>query len=75
MVIARTDTNALANKHDEDRSAIRLLAWTGRLFFILTAGAYFATMAWGGAIPRDATTLAVGRDFLNFGCTARRLAA
>jgi hypothetical protein len=66
MVIARTDTKAVTHKHDEDRSAIRLLAWTGGLFFILTAGAYFATMTWGGAIPRDATTLAVGRDFLNF---------
>jgi Glycosyltransferase family 87 len=66
MAIAGTDTKAVIDGREADRSAIRLLAWTGGLFFVLTTATYVATIAWGGPIPRDATTLVVGRDFLNF---------
>jgi hypothetical protein len=50
----------------QDRSAIQAFAILSTLFFVLTAAAYFATIAWVEPIPRDSTTLVVGRDFLNF---------
>ena len=49
-----------------DRSAIRLLTWASAIFAALTAAYYVGTISWAGAFPRDATTLVVGRDFLNF---------
>ena len=33
---------------------------------MLTAAYFVGTISWPGAFPRDATTLVVGRDFLNF---------
>jgi glycosyl transferase family 87 len=50
----------------EDRGALRLLAWAGGIFVVLTAINYVWTISWTPGIPRDATTLVVGRDFLNF---------
>jgi Glycosyltransferase family 87 len=55
-----------AHARDESRSAIRLLMIAAGAFFVLTAAYYVATIAWRTPIPRDATTLVVGRDFLNF---------
>ena len=46
--------------------AIRDLTMFGGFFFVLSALAYLATISWIDPIPRDATTLVVGRDFLNF---------
>jgi hypothetical protein len=51
---------------NEDRSALRLLTWASGGFVVVTAVYYVATISWVGPIPRDATTLVVGRDFLNF---------
>lgn len=51
---------------ETDRSAIRLLTWASAIFAALTAAYYLGTISWSGAFPRDATTLVVGRDFLNF---------
>jgi hypothetical protein len=51
---------------DENRDAVRALIVLSALFFVLTAIGYFSTISWVAPIPRDATTLAVGRDLLNF---------
>ncbi len=50
----------------EDREMIRATAVLGVLFAVAVCGAYVATASWGHVIPRDGTTLVVGRDFLNF---------
>jgi hypothetical protein len=42
-----------------------LLVFSG-FFFALTAFTYFYTLRGGAPIPRDSTTLNVGRDYLNF---------
>jgi Glycosyltransferase family 87 len=49
----------------DDRALFRDLAVLGSLLFAITLAAYVATIDWSGSIPRDGTTLAVGRDFLN----------
>jgi hypothetical protein len=57
----------------DDRALFRDLAVLGSLLFAITLVAYVATIDGSGAIPRDGTTLAVGRDFLNlwmYGCAA-----
>ncbi|MFX6499043.1 hypothetical protein ABTG19_18935, partial [Acinetobacter baumannii] len=38
----------------------------GASLFLIASVSYVATIDWRGAIPRDATSLALGRDFLNF---------
>src|SRR3954470_3690519 len=48
-----------------DRACLRDLALFGSVLFALTVIAYACTTDWSGTIPRDRTTLAVGRDFLN----------
>jgi Glycosyltransferase family 87 len=48
-----------------ERECFRDLALFGSLLFALTVIAYAGTTDWSGTIPRDGTTLAVGRDFLN----------
>jgi Glycosyltransferase family 87 len=56
-----------------DGGAIRVLTITGLAFAGLTAIFYVWKLSWAGPIPRDASTLVVGRDFLNFwmyGCAA-----
>jgi len=50
----------------EGRMLVRDLLAVGAGLFVVTMIAYVATIDWRGAIPRDGTTLAVGRDFLNF---------
>jgi len=58
-----------ASVHDpakEQRDAARALALLSLFFFLLVAGAYLYTANWGQSIPRDGTSLVVGRDFLNF---------
>lgn len=49
----------------DDRALFRDFAVFGTVLFAVTLIAFVATIDWSGAIPRDATTLAVGRDFLN----------
>ena len=49
----------------ESREAARALLLLAAFFVVLTTGAYLYSMAWTGSIPRDGTTLVVGRDFLN----------
>lgn len=50
----------------DDRALFRDCAVLGSALFAVTFIAYVWTIDWRGAIPRDGTTLAVGRDFLNF---------
>jgi Glycosyltransferase family 87 len=49
----------------DDRAMFRDFAVLGSALFAVTFIAYAWTIDWRGAIPRDGTTLAVGRDFLN----------
>jgi hypothetical protein len=49
----------------DDRALFRNFAVLGATLFAVTVIAYAWTIDWRGAIPRDGTTLAVGRDFLN----------
>lgn len=60
------DMAAAIDAREEGHSAIALLTWASAIFVALTAAHYALTISWSGAIPRDATTLVVGRDFLNF---------
>lgn len=50
----------------EQRETARALALLSLFFAVLLAGAYVYTANWGEAIPRDGTSLVIGRDFLNF---------
>src|SRR5579884_2615870 len=45
---------------------MRVLTFASLFFAALTAIAYIVTLSWVAPIPRDATSLVVGRDFLNF---------
>ena len=45
---------------------VRILTITSSIFIVLTAIVYALKIEWVAPIPRDATTLVVGRDFLNF---------
>jgi hypothetical protein len=49
-----------------DRDVLRTLFWLGLFFCVVVAIAYALTLTPGTAIPRDGSTLVVGRDFLNF---------
>ena len=49
-----------------DGGAIRLLTIAGAGFAALTAMFYVWKLSWTGQIPRDGSTLVIGRDFLNF---------
>src|ERR1044072_1839941 len=50
----------------ENNEAIRSLSILGALFFALAVIGYLVTASWQPEIPRDGTSLVVGRDFLNF---------
>jgi len=50
----------------ESRDAARFLAWMSALFSGGVLVAYLVTADWSHVIPRDGTSLVVGRDFLNF---------
>jgi hypothetical protein len=60
--LARLNPPALAR---DDGALLRDCAVLGSLLFAITLVAYVWTIDWRGAIPRDGSTLAVGRDFLN----------
>ena len=49
-----------------DGGAIRILTIAGAGFAALTAMFYVWKLSWTGQIPRDGSTLVIGRDFLNF---------
>ncbi len=51
---------------EETRSAIKAFAILGGFFFAAALGIYLYGLHAGQAIPRDGSTLVVGRDFLNF---------
>lgn len=48
------------------RETFRDFVFAGAALSLSMLIAYLLTVDWQGTIPRDATTLAVGRDFLNF---------
>lgn len=50
----------------EDHAIYRDILLFGGILFALTGIAYLATISWLSPVPRDGTSLAVGRDFLNF---------
>jgi hypothetical protein len=50
----------------ESRDTARMLAVLGAFFFVAALVGYLVTLSWSPQIPRDGTTLVVGRDFLNF---------
>jgi len=50
----------------DDRDPIRSLTVFGLIFFIGSTIGYVCTLSLVAPIPRDATTLVVGRDFMNF---------
>jgi hypothetical protein len=55
------------------RETIRALGFLGAFFFAAAIVGYLVTLSWSPAIPRDGTSLVVGRDFVNFwmyGCAA-----
>jgi hypothetical protein len=55
-------SNALSN----NRESLRDFVVLGALAFAATALAFYWHTQWAEPFPRDATTLVVGRDFLNF---------
>ena len=63
----RTILNNLGgNLPEEDRAALKALVLLGAFFFAAVAAAYFLTISWSAPIPRDGTSLVVGRAYLNF---------
>ncbi len=50
----------------ENRAALKALVLLGAFFFVAVAAAYLLTISWSEPIPRDATSLVVGRDYMNF---------
>ena len=50
----------------QSRDSLRPLTILAAIFFVATAAYYFYTISWVEPIPRDATNLVIGRDFLNF---------
>src|SRR4051812_13382472 len=55
-----------ADVHAEDNEAIRSLSVLGAFFLVVAMMGYLLTASWRPEIPRDGTSLVVGRDFLNF---------
>ena len=55
-----------ADIRDENHEAIRALSFLGAFFFLVAVIGYLLTASWSPEIPRDGTSLVVGRDFLNF---------
>ncbi|MEA2952293.1 MAG: hypothetical protein QOJ96_1813 [Alphaproteobacteria bacterium] len=65
----------LPNLSKENRELVRDFLIFATLFFVLITISYFATISWVDPIPRDRTTLVVGRDFLNFWMYGRAAAS
>jgi Glycosyltransferase family 87 len=57
------DANDLARDNPD---AIRAFWLLSIFFFFAVAAAYVSTTSWVHPIPRDGTTMVIGRDFLNF---------
>ncbi|HLN08847.1 MAG TPA: glycosyltransferase family 87 protein [Xanthobacteraceae bacterium] len=58
-----------ACSHDpaaDSRSLLQAFALLSAAFVVMAAVRYLSTISWVDHFPRDATTLVVGRDFLNF---------
>lgn len=55
-----------ADIRSENSEAIRALSILGAFFFLVALIGYLVTASWQPEIPRDGTSLVVGRDFLNF---------
>ncbi len=64
--VRRFDRCLPASLRADDRGIYREQLLFGGVLFALTAIAYVATISWIAPVPRDGTSLAVGRDFLNF---------
>jgi hypothetical protein len=56
----------IADRPKANHDALKACALLGLFFFAVALGAYLYTLDRHPAIPRDGTTLAIGRDFLNF---------
>jgi hypothetical protein len=56
---------AAAEPHAHARDMLRMLTLLGAFACVLTLALYVATITWSRPFPRDATSLVVGRDFLN----------
>jgi hypothetical protein len=50
---------------NDSRETIRALSALGAFFFVAALAGYLVTLSWSPTIPRDGTSLVVGRDFLN----------
>jgi hypothetical protein len=66
MAVAANPHAAQPHAAEEIRSAIKAFAILGGFFFAAALGIYLYGLHAGQAIPRDGSTLVVGRDFLNF---------
>jgi hypothetical protein len=55
----------IVHRPKANRDALTACALLGVFFVVVTIGAYLYTLDWNGAIPRDGSSLVVGRDFLN----------
>jgi hypothetical protein len=55
-----------ADIRSENTEAIRALSFLGAFFFVVAVIGYLLTASWSPEIPRDGTSLVMGRDFLNF---------
>src|ERR1041384_2800114 len=51
--------------HDDSRDVLKAFALLGAFFFAAALGAYLYVLDWRAAIPRDGSSLVIGRDFLN----------
>jgi hypothetical protein len=56
---------------EQNRKFIRAMLILGALAFAAAALFYFVTISWTAPIPRDRSTLVIGRDFLDFWINGR----
>lgn len=56
----------MVDRDKANRDALTACAVLGALFVALALGVYLWRLDWSHAIPRDGSSLVVGRDFLNF---------
>ncbi len=53
------------DRDEANRNVLKACAILGAFFVVATAAGYFYRLDWNADIPRDGSTLVVGRDFLN----------
>ncbi|MGI8525480.1 MAG: glycosyltransferase family 87 protein [Pseudolabrys sp.] len=53
------------HRDEANRDVLQACAILGAFFVVATAGAYLYRLDWNPDIPRDGSTLVIGRDFLN----------